>query len=99
MLEYVFNSENQPISRAARVALARPTILSNIDEKQKEFIEFVLGKYIESGVEELAQDKLPILLTSKYQSLEDAKSVLGEVAKISALFIGFQQYLYQYKVA
>ena len=99
VLEYVFNSENQPISRAARVALARPTILSNIDEKQKEFIEFVLGKYIESGVEELAQDKLPILLTSKYQSLEDAKSVLGEVAKISALFIGFQQYLYQYKVA
>ena len=99
VLEYVFNSDNQPITRVARVAAAKPAILSTLNDKQKEFIEFVLSKYIESGVEELAQDKLPILLTSKYQSLEDAKSILGEVGKISALFINFQQYLYQQNVA
>jgi type I restriction enzyme R subunit len=51
------------------------------------------------GVEELDQDKLPILLTNKYQSLEDAKGVLGEVANISSLFIEFQKYLYLEKVA
>uniref|UniRef100_UPI003FA1C2D9 type I restriction-modification enzyme R subunit C-terminal domain-containing protein n=1 Tax=Sulfurospirillum cavolei TaxID=366522 RepID=UPI003FA1C2D9 len=67
--------------------------------KQKEFIAFVLEKYIETGVEELEQEKLPILLTNKYQSLEDAKEVLGEVSSISRLFIEFQKYLYQKRVA
>jgi hypothetical protein len=36
-----------------------------------------LSKYVETGVEELDQDKLPILLTTKYQSLEDAKKLLS----------------------
>jgi type I restriction enzyme R subunit len=67
--------------------------------EQKEFIQFVLGKYVESGVDELDQDKLPILLTNKYHSLEDAKQILGEVKEISTLFIGFQKYLYEMEVA
>lgn len=50
-------------------------------------------------MDELAQEKLPILLTNKYQSLEDAKEELGEIASISALFIEFQKYLYQKRVA
>ncbi len=58
-----------------------------------------LNKYIESGVEELDQEKLPVLLTNKYHSLEDAKEILGEVAEISSLFIEFQQHLYSQKVA
>jgi len=99
VLEYVFNSDTKPITREERVAAAQATIFTLLDSKQKEFIEFVLSKYIETGVEELDQDKLPILLTNKYQSLEDAKSVLGEVASISQLFIEFQQHLYKHKVA
>jgi type I restriction enzyme R subunit len=99
VLEYVFNSDNKPITREARVAAAQATIFSLLNNKQKEFIEFVLTKYIETGVEELDQEKLPILLTNKYQSLEDAKGILGEVAEISSLFIEFQKYLYENKVA
>jgi len=99
VLEYVFNSEIKPITREARVAAAQATIFALLDDKQKEFIDFVLSKYVETGVEELDQEKLPILLTNKYQSLEDAKEALGEVANIRALFIDFQQYLYGGKVA
>ena len=98
VLEYVFNSDIKPISREARVAAAHATIFALLNDKQKEFIEFVLSKYIETGVGELDQEKLPILLTTKYQSLEDAKEVLGEVASISSLFIEFQKHLYE-KVA
>jgi type I restriction enzyme R subunit len=58
-----------------------------------------LSKYIETGVEELDQEKLPILLTNKYQSLEDAKEILGNVSNISKLFIEFQKHLYEEKVA
>jgi len=82
-----------------RVAEAQQKIFALLNHKQKEFLEFVLSKYIESGVEELDQEKLPILLTNKYQSLEDAKEVLGDVSKISSLFIDFQKYLYVEKVA
>lgn len=99
VLEYVFNSEIKPITREARVAAAQATIFALLNDKQKEFIEFVLAKYIETGVEELDQEKLPILLTNKYQSLEDAKGMLGEVSNISKLFIEFQQHLYSGKVA
>jgi type I restriction enzyme R subunit len=51
------------------------------------------------SVGELDQEKLPILLQNKYQSLEDAKEVLGDVPQISSLFIEFQKYLYQQQVA
>lgn len=99
VLEYVFNSDIKPMTREARVAAAQATIFALLDNKQKEFIEFVLSKYIETGVEELDQEKLPILLTNKYQSLEDAKDILGDVANISRLFIEFQQHLYKRKAA
>jgi type I restriction enzyme R subunit len=49
---------------------------------------------METGVEELAQKKLPIFLTNKYHSLEDAKDVLGSVANISSPLIEFQKHLY-----
>jgi len=99
VLEYVFNSDIKPITREARVAAAQATIFALLNNKQKEFIEFVLSKYIETGVEELDQEKLPVLLTSKYQSFEDAGAVLGDLSKVKDLFIEFQKYLYQRKVA
>ncbi|MBN2743947.1 MAG: DEAD/DEAH box helicase family protein [Marinilabiliaceae bacterium] len=99
VLEYVFNSEIKPISRQARVKAAEATIFALLNDKQKEFIEFVLSKYIETGVEELDQEMLPVLLTNKYHSLEDAKQALGDVVKISSLFIEFQKYLYDLRTA
>ena len=99
VLEYVFNSDIKPITREARVAAAQATIFALLNDKQKEFIDFVLSKYVEAGVDELDQDKLPILLVNKYQSLEDAKQVLGEVSSISSLFIEFQRHLYEVGVA
>lgn len=99
VLEYVFNGNYNSLTREQRVAASQATIFALLDKKQKEFIEFVLSKYVETGVEELDQDKLPILLTNKYQSLEDAKEVLGNVGDISKLFIEFQKYLYEESVA
>lgn len=99
VLEYVFNSDIKPLTREQRVAATQATIFALLNDKQKEFIEFVLTKYVESGVDELDQEKLPILLTNKYQSLEDAISILGDVANISSLFIEFQKYLYEKGVA
>mgnify|MGYP000091266962 CR=1 FL=1 len=96
VLEYVFNSDTKPISRAERVGAAEATIFTLMNDKQKEFIAFVLSKYIEIGVGELDQKKLPILLSSMFQSQADGiKELGGDVAQIRNLFVDFQQYLYQ----
>jgi type I restriction enzyme R subunit len=99
VLEYVFNGDYIAITRKARAKAAEATIFVFLNDKQQEFISFVLSKYVEIGVEELEQEKLPILLTNKYQSFEDAKEILGDVASISKLFIEFQEYLYRCKIA
>lgn len=99
VLEYVFNGDYIAMTREARAKAAEATIFALLNDKQREFIQFVLSKYVETGVDELDQEKLPILLTNKYQSLEDAKEILGDVANISRLFVEFQEHLYNQKVA
>ena len=99
VLEYVFNGNYVAMTREARVHAAQAAIFASLDDKQKEFISFVLEKYIETGVDELDQDKLPILLENKYQSLADAQEILGNTANISRLFIEFQKHLYKQKAA
>jgi type I restriction enzyme R subunit len=98
VLEYV-SFAIRPITREVRVAASQPAIFALLDNKQKEFLEFVLSKYIESGFEELDQEKLPLLLQNKYQSLGDAIDILGDVPQISSLFVEFQKYLYGVRVA
>jgi type I restriction enzyme, R subunit len=83
------------MTREERVSAHLPYSTKN----SVKFIEFVLSKYVESGVDELDQDKLPILLTNKYQSLQDAQDILGNVGSISKLFIEFQEHLYREGVA
>lgn len=94
VLEYVAYNIT-PITRETRVANAQPKIFIPLNDKQKEFLEFVLSKYIESGVEELAQEKLPDLLRIKYQAIVDAEDELGSLDEITNTFIQFQKHLYQ----
>lgn len=98
VLEYV-SFAVKPITREERVITAKPIIFARLDNRQKEFLDFVLSKYIETGVEELDQEKLPTLLELKYQSISDAEEALGGVDKIKKIFIAFQEYLYARKVA
>lgn len=85
---------SQPITREVRVAKAQSKIFAALTNEQKQFVEFVLTKYIETGVEELDQEKLPSLLQLKYQAIEDARQILGEIQSIRELFVEFQKYLY-----
>lgn len=99
VLEYVINSDIKPITRTERVTAAQPNILNLLNDKQKEFINFVLTKYIETGIDELDQDNLPVLLENKYQSLPDAGAALGDLMLVKNLFIEFQKHLYEERVA
>jgi type I restriction enzyme R subunit len=83
------------ITRVRRVLENKIEILSGLNERQKEFIEFVLAKYQERGVEELDEEKLPQLLNLKYHSPADAINILGDVDRIRLMFFEFQKALYK----
>ena len=92
----VFN--NEPLERTDRANQA--TIhLGSYDLKQQAFLDFVLKQYIDEGVGELDDQKLPDLLSLKYQSIADAKQELGDIQTIRNTFIDFQKYLYKSSVA
>ncbi|MDI1297817.1 EcoAI/FtnUII family type I restriction enzme subunit R [Methylotenera sp.] len=85
----------QPITRALRATEAKRAVHEHFEDKQSTFIDFVLGQYINQGVDELSQEKLKGLLELKYQSVLDATKLLGNPNDIRKIFIGFQKYLYQ----
>jgi type I restriction enzyme R subunit len=99
VLEYIAEYSPALLTREERVAFAQRKIFALLDPNQRDFIEFVLNKYIETGVEELDQEKLPNLLELKYQAISDAAEKLGGVPKIRDLFVEFQKHLYQSNIA
>jgi type I restriction enzyme R subunit len=92
VLEYI-SSAKKPITREERVAISQKEIFDDLDLNQKEFLDFVLEKYIESGVEELDLEKLSPLLKLRYQEVTDAIELLGGVKKVKETFINFQKQL------
>jgi len=93
VLEYIAFAI-KPISRNERVAKSEKRILKKFKNEQKEFINFVLSKYIESGVEELEQENLPELIKLKYGTNRDAINIFGNVKLIKSIFFDFQKHLY-----
>ncbi len=84
-----------PLTREQRAAKAKVAITTHFNDKRQVFLGFVLSHYINVGVEELDQGKLPSLLKLKYNdSISDAVADLGKPDEIGRVFAGFQQYLY-----
>jgi len=83
-----------PMSRAERVETRKNNIFSKYSSKEQQFLAFVLDHYVAVGVSELEQEKLPALLSLRYNSVSDAVAELGNVADIREVFVGFQRYLY-----
>ena len=92
VLAYVAFSAN-PVKRSQRAEYAK-SHFGIYESKQRVFLDFVLKQYVESGVGELDDLKLPELLTLKYKAIADAKRELGDIGSIRNTFIGFQEHLY-----
>lgn len=84
-----------PVTREDRVVKHKKVIYDDLDEEQREFLDFVLEKYIDKGVEELDEEKLPILLNLKYHAIADAEKILGGVDNIRNTYFEFQKRLYE----
>lgn len=83
-------------TRIERATAAKPAIARAFNNyKQQEFIAFILEKYIEEGVQELAASKMRSLIELKYNTINDAAIEFGSPAVIRETFVGFQKYLYE----
>jgi type I restriction enzyme R subunit len=99
VLEFVAFSV-KPITREDRVSSASKSIFRLLNNEQKDFVNFVLERYIQTGEEELDQEKLPSLLTLKYNDVSpEVTDKLGGISKIKEIFLNLQKELYKVKVA
>ena len=98
VLEYIAYAQ-PPISRADRVSASQTNIYAMLNAAQREFIAFVLSKYVEGGVDELDDSKLSAMIHAKYHTIEDAERQLGNLADVRETFIKFQKHLYEPKAA
>ena len=94
VLEYVAYAV-APVTREFRASLAQEKAFEDLTDEQKDFIEFVLSRYIETGVDVLDQSVLPELLELRYDAIADAAKMLGGIDVIRKLFIEFQRFLYE----
>ena len=93
VLEYLAYNAT-PLERERRVENVHSDIVAALNEKQSDFVNFVLQQYIQQGYAELSMENLPELIKLKYGTINDAKEKLGSVPEISKIFIGFQKSLY-----
>lgn len=98
VLEFIRFNRNV-LTREERVLKAKDNILNLLSDKQKDFINFILNNYIREGIDELDLKKLPTAIRSKYNTIEDARKILGKEEQINKVFIDFQKHLYDNKVA
>jgi type I restriction enzyme R subunit len=99
VLEYVAFSI-KPITREERVASATKSIFRFLNDDQKEFVNFILERYVATGEEELDQEKLPSLLTLKYNDVSpEVTNKLGGISMIKEIYLNLQKELYLVKVA
>jgi type I restriction enzyme R subunit len=83
-------------TRGERAQTARTGITSAYtNPRQQEFINFILDRYVQDGVAELAPSKMRGLIELKYATISDATRQIGPPSAIRETFVGFQKYLYQ----
>ena len=92
VLEYVAYNTT-PIERKERAERIKGYEAS-LPSAQKEFVEYLMNAYIQSGVDELGKDKLKTLLALKFGSVPEGINALGGVPSARQTFKDFQQKLY-----
>ena len=88
-----------PVTREKRAAYAQQALKGKYSNEQRAFLDFILGQYVDEGVRELDEEKLPPLVELKYGTFMDATKALGAIEDIRKMFLSFQPFLYQPAVA
>ena len=93
VLAHIAYSRNM-MTRAHRAEAGKRRIGVTYDEKIADFLDFVLGHYVDTGVESLDRAQLPDYLKLKYGSNVEGEAALGGMEQVINAYIGFQKQLY-----
>ncbi len=92
VLEYIAYATT-PIERRERAERINSYYMS-LTAAQQQFVEYLVGAYIRSGVDELKMNKLKTLLELKFGSVPEGISALGGAPMARQVFKDFQYRLY-----
>lgn len=92
VLEYIAYATT-PIERKER-AQRLHDYTNSLDDAQKQFVEYLINAYIQSGIDELRLDKLKTLLELKFGSVIEGINALGGAPNARQTFKDFQYHLY-----
>lgn len=92
VLEYIAYATT-PIERKER-ANRLMDYTSTLNDAQKQFVDYLIMAYIQSGIDELRMDKLKTLLELRFGSVGEGIAALGGVPSARKTFIDFQHHLY-----
>lgn len=82
------------VTRQERVEVLPKHIFAQLDNHQRESVDFVLAQYVYLGIDELGKERVPQLISIKYHSQMEGSATLGGTEKARGTFVGFQRYLY-----
>ena len=83
------------MTREHRAEVGRRRIEDEYDAKVAAFLDFVLGHYVESGVQSFDRSKLPDYVKLKFGSLTEGSAALGGMEQITSSYVGFQRHVYR----
>ena len=93
VLAHIAYSRNM-LTRAHRAEAGMRRIEDIYDPKIASFLEFVLGHYVETGVESLDRSQLPDYLKLKFGTLGEGQAALGGMDLVVSSYVGFQRHMY-----
>jgi len=93
VLRYVAYAR-ETMTRLERAGIVREYYLEQLDDNERDFIEFVLKTYESEGENELTLDNLKPLVELKYHTLRDAMEKLGKPNEIMHDYLELQKELY-----
>lgn len=94
VLRYVAYAR-ETMTRIERAGIVREYYLDQLEDSEREFIEFVLKMYEVEGENELSLENLKPLIHLKYHTLKDAMAKLGEPSHIMSEYLELQRELYE----
>ena len=68
------------------------------DDKEKEFVLFILDTYEKAGEKELSMENLTRLLELKYHTTNEGMSILGEAQEIVKDYLELQKEIYEVEI-
>ncbi len=93
ILRYIAYAK-ETMTRVERSCIVREYHLEQLNDSEREFVNFILDTYEKQGENELSMQNLTSLVRLRYRTMRDATSLLGSADEIVDEYLELQRELY-----